>query len=341
MAGAPTARDGEIPGEFALIDRYFTRPAAASGAGGVVAGIGDDAAVLRLPAGMDLIAAVDTLVEGRHFPAGSEPRSIGHRALAVNLSDVAAMGATPAWATLALTLPQADPAWLEGFSAGLFELAQRHGVALVGGDTTAGPLAVSVQILGFVPRGAALLRRGARSGDLIAVTGTLGDAAAGLALLQAPPASIGAQARELRARFEYPSPRVEFGLAARGIATAAIDLSDGLAGDLAKFAGASALAAHVELDRLPISAALHAYAAPAQVLDWALSGGDDYELLLAVAPERVADLAAAAAGCATPFAVIGEFGGGGGVAWTSGGRPFEPARGGFDHFARPSTQFTV
>jgi thiamine-monophosphate kinase len=177
-------------GEFELIRRFFQgRDAVRPAGSGVVLGIGDDAAVLALPPETELIATVDTLVAGRHFPQGTDARSIGHRALAVNLSDLAAMGATPAWATLALTLPSADAAWLERFSAGLLDLADAHGVALVGGDTTRGPLTVSVQLLGHVPRGTALRRGGARAGDLLAVTGTLGDAGAGLAFVTTPPSA--------------------------------------------------------------------------------------------------------------------------------------------------------
>ena len=327
-------------GEFELIRRYFARAGARPAAGTTVLGIGDDAAVLRVPAGCDLVAAVDTIVEGRHFLRGSDPRSIGHRALAVNLSDVAAMGAIPAWATLALTLPAADPDWLEGFSDGFFDLAREHGVDLVGGDTTAGPLTISVQILGVVPAGEALRRSGARPGDLIAVTGTLGDAGAGLAIARSPQAPRDEHARSLLRRYEYPAPRVAFGRAARGIASAAMDLSDGLAGDLAKLAAASGVAAAVEVEDLPLSAALRAVATPEEALDHALGGGDDYELLLAVAPDAAARLAAAAAETATAFTVIGEFHTGQGVRWTRGGRAFVPARGGFDHFDGASTQFT-
>ena len=194
-------------GEFELIDRYFTRSCAAAARPDVVLGIGDDAAVLRLPENTDLVAAVDTLVEGRHFPHGSTPRSIGHRALAVNLSDLAAMGARPRWATLALTLPRADAAWLEEFSAGLDRLAEAYGVALVGGDTTAGPMTISLQLLGHVERDGVLRRSGARAGDVLAVTGTLGDAGAGLRLLTGDlVARDTAIAAELIERFEYPRP---------------------------------------------------------------------------------------------------------------------------------------
>ena len=166
--------------EFELIGRYFARVGAERA--DVALGVGDDAALLRVPEGSELVAAVDTLVEGRHFPAGANPRSVGHRALAVNLSDIAAMGAAPAWATLALTLPGADAGWLDGFARGFGDLALAHGVTLVGGDTTAGPLTISVQILGHVPRASALRRGGGKAGDVLAVTGTLGDSGAGLAL---------------------------------------------------------------------------------------------------------------------------------------------------------------
>src|SRR5271167_859688 len=236
-------------GEFELIRRFFSRRDAARAESGVVLGIGDDAALLELPLGTDLVAAVDTLVAGRHFPEGTDAHSVGHRALAVNLSDLAAMGATPSWATLALTLPGADAHWLERFAAGLFDLAEFHGVALVGGDTTRGPLTVTIQLLGHVPHGTALRRSGARAGDLLAVSGTLGDSGAGLKFSSMPPAAAATRdVEELIRRFDYPCPRVELGLSARGIATAAMDLSDGLVGDLPKLAQASGLHAHVSVE---------------------------------------------------------------------------------------------
>jgi thiamine-monophosphate kinase len=320
-----------MPGEFDLIERYFRREAAAGQ--GVELGIGDDAALLCVPPGCELVAAVDTLVEGRHFPAGSDPRSIGHRALAVNLSDFAAMGATPAWATLALTLPQADPAWLEAFAAGLFALADPHRVALVGGDTTAGPLTISIQLLGHAPRAAAMRRSGGRAGDLIAVSGSLGDAAAGLALLQGRLHGVAAGPdAELRGRFEFPTPRVELGLALRGLAHAAMDLSDGLVGDLPKLAAASGLAAAVEVARLPLSAALRAATSAPQARDWALGGGDDYELLLALPRERWPLAAQAALALGTSLTVVGELHSGAGVSWTENGAAFAPSVRGYDHF---------
>jgi len=325
-------------GEFELIQRFFVRHSAAPDSGsaaqsGVILGIGDDAALLDMPPGTELVAAVDTIVAGRHFPEGADARSIGHRALAVNLSDLAAMGATPAWATLALTMPSVDAAWLERFAAGLLDLADANGVALVGGDTTRGPLTISVQLLGHVPRGAALRRSGARAGDLLAVTGTLGDAGAGLEFVGAVLPETRPAALELIRRFEYPAPRVRFGLAARGIATAAMDLSDGLVGDLPKLAQASGLAAHVSVERLPMSEAMRAVVPAAQALAWALAAGDDYELLLAVPAPRYAELAAAAGQLNLTLTTIGELRAGGGVTWSLNGGDFVPGVRGWDHFA--------
>jgi thiamine-monophosphate kinase len=322
-------------GEFELIQRYFLRrPAAGAAQSGVTLGIGDDAALLALPPETELVAAVDTIVAGRHFPEGTDARSIGHRALAVNLSDLAAMGATPAWATLALTMPSADHGWLERFSAGLLDLADANGVVLVGGDTTRGPLTVTVQILGHVPRGTALRRNGARAGDLLAVTGTLGDAGAGLHFVTAPPtAKTRLAALELIRRFDYPTPRVQFGLAARGIATAAMDLSDGLVGDLPKLAQASGLAAHVAVEQLPLSDAMRAAVPAPQARDWALGAGDDYELLLAVPAPHYGELKAEADQLNLKLTRIGELRAGHGVAWSLNGGGFVPAVRGWDHFA--------
>jgi thiamine-monophosphate kinase len=326
--------DGQEPlGEFDLIDRYFApAPPGVKRRTDVILGIGDDAALLRCPEKSDLVAAVDTLVAGRHFPADSAPRSIGHRSLAVNLSDLAAMGATPAWATLALTLPSADGRWLEAFSAGFMELAAAHGVELVGGDTTSGPLTISVQILGQVDRGSALRRSGAQPGDILAVTGTLGDAGAGLALVTGRATAEDRVAGVLIERFEYPTPRVQFGSDARGIASAAMDLSDGLVGDLPKLARASGLAAHVDVERLPLSGALRSLATVSQGREWALAAGDDYELLVAVPPRRFDELAAVAARLNLTFTAIGELRRGTGVTWALEGLSFAAPARGYEHF---------
>ena len=320
-------------GEFELIRRFFLDPAAARRDSGVILGIGDDAALLDLPKGADLVASVDTIVAGRHFLTGADPRAIGHRALAVNLSDMAAMGATPSWATLALTIPDADPLWLEKFAAGFLALADEHAVALVGGDMTRGPLTISVQILGHAPHGASLRRSGAKAGDLLLVSGTLGDAGAGLAFRKTPPANRTAAVDALERRFDYPSPRVQLGIAARGIATAAMDLSDGLVGDLPKLAHASGIAAHVNVDQLPLSQAMRAAVNLSQARDWALAGGDDYELLLSVPPKRVAELARAADQLNLTLTPIGELRAGAGVTWSLNGEDFVPGVSGYDHFA--------
>jgi thiamine-monophosphate kinase len=321
-------------GEFELIRRFFVRADSAARDPNVLLGIGDDAALLNVPQGADLVVAVDTIVAGRHFPDGTDARSIGHRALAVNLSDMAAMGALPAWATLALTMPSADSDWLEKFAAGLLDLADAHSVALVGGDTTRGPLTVSVQILGTVAHGSALRRGGGRAGDILAVSGTLGDAAAGLALRQAAPAATRSREAEmLIQRFDYPTPRVEFGLAARGIASAAMDLSDGLIGDLPKLADACGLAAHVCIEALPLSGALRKSVSLGQARDWALAGGDDYELLFAVPANRFAELQGAAAQLNLTLTPIGELHAGAGVTWSLNGEDFAPVVSGYDHFA--------
>ncbi|QQS53463.1 MAG: thiamine-phosphate kinase [Candidatus Competibacteraceae bacterium] len=276
--------------EFSLIERYFAahrfqRP-------DVALGIGDDCALLLPPADQQLATTVDTLVAGVHFFADADPEGVGHKALAVNLSDLAAMGATPAWATLALTLPQADEAWLAAFCRGLFTLADRYGVQLIGGDVTHGPvIVITIQAQGFVPPGLALRRDGAKPGDGLYVTGTPGDA--GLALAAAFGKATIAAGHEgyIRARLERPEPRIAEGLALRGIASAAIDVSDGLAQDLSHILERSQVGARLEVERLPLSPALVASLdRETATVVTALTGGDDYELCFAVPPERISQL---------------------------------------------------
>jgi len=274
--------------EFALIDRYFRDCGA--GRADVRLGVGDDAALLQCPAGATLVAAIDTLVAGVHFPPGSSPVSIGHRALAVNLSDLAAMGARPAWALLALTMPSADESWLGGFAAGFSALARAHSVCLVGGDTTSGPLCVSVQVLGHVPEGAAMLRSGGRPGDVLFVSGTTGDSAAGLALEQRRLMATGEADAYLRQRFLFPTPRIAFGERLRGLASACIDVSDGLLADATKLAQASGCGARIDYDAVPVSEALATMVSQAQARELALTGGEDYELCFTVAPGDVGKL---------------------------------------------------
>lgn len=317
-----------MAGEFELIERYFTARGALRN--DVTLGVGDDGAVLAVPPGQDLVAVVDTVVSGVHFPADSAPQDIAHRALAVNLSDLAAMGATPAWATLALTLPAADEAWIEAFAAGFDALGRQHGVALVGGDTTRGPLSVTVQALGLVPRGTALTRRGARPGDLVYVTGWPGDASAGLALLQGRLAGTGADRSWLVRRFNRPEPRVEFGVRLRGVASACIDVSDGLAADLRQLVTASEVGAIVRTESLPLSRALYALAGEERAREFALGGGDDYELLFTVPPDRRDRLAALQGAGAPAVHCIGEVVAGRGVRVRLGQRDL--AVRGWDHF---------
>ncbi len=280
--------------EFALIDRYFAaqhrqRP-------DVALGIGDDCALLAPPADQHLVATMDTLVAGVHFFPHVEPASLGHKALAVNLSDLAAMGATPAWAMLALTLPDVDEDWLEQFCQGLFALANRYDVQLIGGDTTHGSATViTLQAQGFAPPGLALRRDGAQPDDGIYVTGAPGDA--GLALAAAFGKVIVAPEYRgyLQQRLERPEPRIAQGVALRGIASAAIDISDGLAQDLGHILRRSGVGAQLEVDRLPLSPALTASLDRDAALHIALSGGDDYELCFTVPPDRVALLTTVAA----------------------------------------------
>ena len=315
-------------GEFELIDRYFTRRGAQRE--DVLRGVGDDGALLAAPAGGTLVLALDTIVEGGHFPEGFDARFVGHRALAVNLSDLASMGADPAWALLGLTLPSVDEHWLSGFSAGFDTLARRHGVSLVGGDTTRGPLTVSVTLAGTVPAGRAILREGARPGDDLWVSGTPGDAAAGLAILQGRLPAQGRARDALLARFQLPQARVALGVALRGIATACIDVSDGLAGDLAKLCAASGVGADIESRELPLSAGLCSVVGPEARIAYALGGGDDYELLFTADPSVRPRLATLDAGVV--LRRIGTIVEANGVL-VDGAPPERDAGHGFDHFA--------
>lgn len=257
--------------EFELIRRYFVREDTVRG---VIAGIGDDGAVLQPEPGHDLIVVIDTLVAGVHFPNDIDASDLGYRAVAVNLSDVAAMGGRPRWMTLALTLPDVDEQWLAGFAEGLHDAARTHDVALVGGDTTRGDqLVVSLQLTGEIATGQAVLRSGAKVGDTIYVTGTVGDAAAGLELLRS-----GRPDEFLSARFLRPTARVAYGQSLSGVASAAIDVSDGLFGDLQKLLTASGVGGELDLEALPISQALQTAFDAAAQRKFALSGGDDYEL---------------------------------------------------------------
>ena len=319
---------GRDDAEFGLIQRIRER---AGHRADVVLGIGDDAAILRVPAGHELVVSTDTLVAGVHFPVDTAAADIGWKALAVNLSDLAAMGAEPAWMTLALTLPDADPEWLDGFLDGFVELASEHGVALVGGDTTRGPLSITIGAHGLVPAGLALRRDGARGNEDIWVTGTLGDAAGGLAQWRAQ----GLISAKLRHRLDRPTPRVAAGLALRGLAISAIDISDGLVADLGHVLLASGgLGAQLDLGRLPTTRTLAEHF-PDDAARWRLqlAGGDDYELCFTARSADALAIEQALAACDTLATVVGRVGGEPGVRLvTPGEQAFELVDAGFQHF---------
>ncbi|MGA9853826.1 MAG: thiamine-phosphate kinase [Gammaproteobacteria bacterium] len=269
--------------EFEIIRRYFLDQS--THRDDVRLGIGDDAAILRVPPGQELVASVDSLIAGVHFPEDLSAAAIGHRALAVNLSDLAAMGAAPIWGLLALSLPRVDEKWIREFARGFFTLAQRYRVALVGGNLARGPLNITVTVHGLVPAGQALLRSGAQPGNQVYVTGWLGDAAAGLHMLQASMRIT--ETDSCVQRFCFPEPRIQAGLALRDIASSAIDISDGLAADLGHLLQASGVGARLQVDQLPLSPSLLQHRIRNEAVNLALSGGDDYELCFTVPGERI------------------------------------------------------
>ena len=322
-------------GEFDLIARYFTRPVRHA-----ALGVGDDCALLAPRPGMQLAVSSDMLVEGRHFFADVAPEALGHKALAVNLSDLAACGAKPLAFTLALALPRVDEAWLAGFSKGLLALADAQGCELVGGDTTQGPLNICITVFGEVPAGQALLRSGARAGDDIYVSGTLGDARLALEALLGHihlPGELLAQARQ---RLERPTPRVALGLALRGIASSAMDVSDGLLGDLGHILRASGVGADIDTDETSKLIAARALFTSATarfdmelLRQCTLAGGDDYELAFTAPPALREAVAGAAATAATPVARIGRISAEPGLRLADAqGRPLAGRYASFDHF---------
>lgn len=323
-------------GEFDLIARYFTRPVRHA-----ALGVGDDCALLAPRPGMQLAISSDMLVEGRHFFADVDPEALGHKALAVNLSDLAACGARPLAFTLALSLPRVDEAWLAGFSKGLLALADAHGCELVGGDTTQGPLNICITVFGEVPAGQALLRSGARAGDDIYVSGTLGDARLALEVLLGHihlPGELLAQARQ---RLERPTPRVALGLALRGLASSAMDVSDGLLGDFGHILKASGVGACIRTDETIKLIAAGAFPSSARgqfdakiLQQCTLAGGDDYELLFTAPPQHRAAVAKAAAQSETPVTRIGQVEAAPGLRLLDAqGMPVENRFASFDHFA--------
>ena len=338
-------------GEFELIRRFFTRPraqhpdSAKATASRVVLGVGDDCALLQPAPGLQLAVSSDMLVSGRHFFPDVDPRALGHKALAVNLSDLAACGARPLGFTLALALPQADEVWLEGFSQGLFALADAHACPLVGGDTTRGPLTICITIFGEVVPGQALLRSGARDGDDIYVSGSLGDAHLALNALRGQlslPANLLNAARQ---RLEWPTPRIQLGLALRGIASAAADISDGLLGDLGHILEQSGVGATIDTSEAIKLIAISSISAGAQALfsiknqekqclQSVLAGGDDYELVFTAPAALRQAVHAAAAASATPVTRLGRIEAAPGLRLVNAaGDTISPQFQSFDHFS--------
>ncbi len=323
-------------GEFDLIDRFFKRPARRA-----ALGVGDDCALLNPTPGMQLAISTDLLLEGRHFLSTVDPVRLGHKALAVNLSDLAACGARPLAFTLALALPEAIDAWLEGFSRGLFALADAHDCELIGGDTTRGPLAICITVFGEVPPGQALLRSGARPGDDLYVSGTLGDARLALEVFRGTRSVAQAAFEAARERMEQPTPRVALGLALRGVATAAADISDGLVGDLGHILKASGTGACIDT-----SIAINLIAARGHLtleggqsdaefaLECVLAGGDDYELVFTAPPAARNRVKAAAVQTRTPVTRIGRIEAEPGLRLVDGsGAPVAGRFTSFDHFS--------
>jgi thiamine-monophosphate kinase len=317
-----------MSGEFELIARHFTRPVRHA-----ALGVGDDCALLEPAPGMQLAVSSDMLVEGRHFLSTVAPDRLGHKALAVNLSDLAACGAAPLAFTLALALPRADESFLAPFAQGLLALADAHGIELVGGDTTAGPLNICITVFGQLPRGTALLRSGARAGDELWVSGTLGDARLALEVFRGRVALAGADFETVRRAMERPQPRVALGQALRGVASSAIDLSDGLSGDLGHVLQRSGVGAVVEVDALPRSAVLATQPQSVQH-ECLLAGGDDYELLFTAPPSVREAVRAAAAAAGVAVTCCGRISAEPGLRIVDGaGRPLAARFAGFDHFA--------
>jgi len=315
--------------EFDLIAKHFTRATP-----GAVLGVGDDCALLAPTPGMQLAVSSDMLLEGRHFSPQDSPAGLGHKSLAVNLSDLAAMGATPRWATLAIALPEENDAWLTAFARGFFRMADQHGIELVGGDTTRGTLTISITVMGEVPPGQALRRDGAQASDDVWVSGTIGSAALALAYRQGRLFMEQIDAAKVLPALYLPTPRVELGIALRGIATSAIDISDGLLGDLGHILERSRVGATLEFPALPTLPVVRDYLHEAVARDCVLAGGDDYELCFTAPASQRDAVTAAARSMGVPVTRIGRITADLGLAVIgSDGQPLPFERTGYDHFA--------
>lgn len=316
--------------EFNLIERFFVRdnPARKD----VVLGIGDDCALLNVPEGQSLAVSMDTLIEGVHFLHDTAAADVATKAMAVNLSDLAAMGAEPAWVTLSLSIPKVDLGWLQSFSDTLHELLVHYGLQVVGGDTTKGPLSLTLQVHGFVPAQFALRRQGAQPGDLVCVTGPLGDAALGLQVAQHRLSAQGEAREHLLSRYYRPKARVAAGIALRGRASAAIDVSDGLVQDLGHICKASSVGAVINADDVPVSEAARRVTSEDRAIESALTGGDDYELCFTVSEDNFRKVQNALESVGVACYSVGRITGKSGVRVMRNGEPLELSRGGFDHF---------
>lgn len=319
-------------GEFNLIDAYFSK--LGSTRRDVVLGVGDDCAIVQPLANSELMVATDTMVAGVHFDESTPARALGHKIAAVNLSDLAAMGAEPAWLSLAITLPEMDTDWLHEFAAGLHEICSYYGCALIGGDTTRGPLSLTVTAQGQAPAGIGIRRSGAKAGDWVYVSGALGDAGLALAASQNKVTLAAHHQQRVQERLHFPTPQVALGIGLRGIASAAIDVSDGLLADLGHILKASKVGARLDLNEMPLSLALIETLEYEQALHYALSSGDDYELCFTVPDERRGMLETALAHTAVKPVCIGRL-----TSQTEqiqlllDGEPWQaPAQSGFDHF---------
>ncbi|ACA85679.1 thiamine-phosphate kinase [Shewanella woodyi] len=317
--------------EFQLIEHFFAKQAQSRR--DVELGIGDDCALVTPALNKSIAISCDTLVENVHFYPDIPPKALGYKSLAVNLSDLASMGAEPAWMTLALTLPEVDEQWLTSYSAGLFEAAEYYNIALVGGDTTLGPRSITITVNGQVQAGTGLTRSGARIGDWIYVTGTLGDSALGLDLIRGNRASSPEDADFLINRHYYPTPRVLAGQALRTLASSAIDLSDGLLSDIQHLLKQSGIGATIDVDLLPLSASLKNSVTEEEALSYALTGGEDYELLFSVPEAQKGALEIALANTGVSFAQIGQISTGDKLKLLRDGQPYTPINIGFEHFS--------
>ncbi|MCP3999575.1 MAG: thiamine-phosphate kinase [Gammaproteobacteria bacterium] len=335
MTEQPTISDPASLREFCLIEKLFARRARSRLRADVSIGIGDDAAVTRFspdnPGEADLVTATDMLSEGTHFLPETPAHSVGHRCLAVNLSDIAAMGATPLWASMALSLPAVDEQWLNEFADGFFALADACGVELIGGDTVRGPLSVAVTVQGSVPCAQAVLRSGAQTGDLLYVTGEPGAAAAGRLLL-AEAEELPASTQALANKFMYPEPRLQVGLELRPLVNAMIDISDGLHADLKHLLAASSKGAALDVDKLCLHAGVESGFSRAQAIELAMCGGEDYELLFAVSPRNVAQVHKLAKGWSCRLACIGVVTESAQVEWRQGEESYAIPDSGYRHF---------